>query len=90
MSVRINYHLCKGCKSCYNHCPGDVIGWDRERAIPFIAYPNECWHCGVCKLECQENAIEHMLPPQCPSELNRRFISLPVGTVLKRDKIGMI
>jgi len=90
MAVKINYHLCKGCKSCYDNCPGDVIGWDHERLIPYIAYQNECWHCGVCKLECKENAIDHTIPLTCLTEANKRFLSIPIGTVLKRDNIGMI
>ncbi|MBW1998947.1 MAG: ferredoxin family protein [Deltaproteobacteria bacterium] len=90
MPMRIDYHRCKGCKSCYSNCPGDVIGWDKERMIPYLAYPNECWHCGVCRMECPENAIELTLPPQCLSETNRRFLSLPAGTVLRRENIGMV
>jgi adenylylsulfate reductase subunit B len=76
MPVKINYHLCKGCKACYTECPADVIGWDDEKAIPYIAYPDECWHCGVCKLECPEEAMIHTLPPQCWIDINKRFISM--------------
>ncbi len=75
MPVMINYHLCKGCKSCYNECPCDVIAWNEQTDMPYIAYPEECWHCGICKLECSVNAIEHTLPPQCWLDINKRFIS---------------
>ena len=76
MPVKINYHRCNGCKACYNHCPADLFGWDEERDIPYIAYPDECWHCGICKMECPvEKAIELTLPPQCWLEINKRFIS---------------
>lgn len=75
MSIKIDYHLCKGCKSCYTECPADLFGWDEEREIPYIAYPDECWHCGVCKLECPENAIHLTLPPECWLEINKRFIA---------------
>ncbi len=90
MPLNINYHACKGCKSCYTHCPGDIIGWDSERLIPYIAYPNECWHCGVCRMECKENAIIHTFPPQCLSEVNTRFLTVPAGTKLSRENIGGI
>jgi len=90
MAVHIDYKACKGCKSCYNHCPGDIIGWDRERLIPYIAYLHECWHCGVCKMECEEEAIYHTFPPQCLSEVNKRFLTVPAGTKLSRENIGGI
>jgi adenylylsulfate reductase subunit B len=75
MPVRINYHLCKGCKSCYNECPADVFGWDMDKGMPYLAYPDECWHCGICKLECPANALEHILPPRCWIDINKRFIA---------------
>lgn len=54
---RINYRFCKGCGACYDNCPLDVFGWDDERGQPTVAYPDECWHCGICELECAERAI---------------------------------
>jgi NAD-dependent dihydropyrimidine dehydrogenase PreA subunit len=90
MAVRIDYKACKGCKSCYNHCPGDILGWDDEKSIPYIAYPRECWHCGICQMECKENAICHTFPPQCLSEVNKRFLAVPAGTILSREKVGGI
>jgi adenylylsulfate reductase subunit B len=79
MSMIINYHLCKGCKSCYDECPADVIGWDREKEVPYVAYPDECWHCGICKLECREKAIRFIMPPQCMIDINKRFIASMFG-----------
>ena len=75
MPVHINYHLCEGCKSCYTHCPADVIGWDEEREIPYITYQEECSHCGVCKMECSRNAIELTLPLAGWIDMHKRFIS---------------
>jgi NAD-dependent dihydropyrimidine dehydrogenase PreA subunit len=80
MPVKINYHLCRGCKACYRECPADVYGWDKERDIPYTAYPDECWHCGICRMECPENAIDLTLPPQCLLDLNVRFLSELGGT----------
>lgn len=90
MSFRINYRNCTSCRLCYDHCPADVITWDRENSIPYMKYTQECWHCGVCWMECQDNAIIPVLPPQCLSERNPRFLSLPVGLELREDNIGMI
>ena len=64
MPVKINYRKCKACKTCYNDCPGDVIGWDEDNNIPFVAYKDECWYCGNCDIHCPEQAIEVSIPPK--------------------------
>lgn len=75
MSVRIIYENCSSCRACYDQCPADVIGWDKEKKIPYVAYPDECNHCGVCWMECKFDAIKHVLPPLSWLEINRRYIS---------------
>lgn len=75
MSVRIIYKNCTNCKSCYNECPADVFGWDKQKNIPYIAYPDECNHCGICAAECKFNAINLTLPPGAWSDLNKRYFS---------------
>jgi adenylylsulfate reductase, subunit B len=30
--------------------------------IPAITYPEECWHCNACVLECPENAVRLRIP----------------------------
>jgi len=59
---RIDYRYCKGCKGCYNECPSDVFGWDDEKGLPTLNYPEECYYCGTCEIECLEQAINLMLP----------------------------
>lgn len=54
---KIDYRFCNGCGMCYDNCPQDVYGWDKERGQPSINYPGECWHCGICELDCPELAI---------------------------------
>lgn len=75
MPVRIDYHACKGCKSCYTQCPADVLGWDKDGDIPYVAYPEECSHCGICKMECPEDAINLTLPLEGWLDIHKRFIS---------------
>jgi adenylylsulfate reductase subunit B len=75
MPVRIDYHACIGCKACYTHCPADMYGWDDEKEIPYAAYPDECWHCGICKLECPKDAIRISMPIMTWLDINKRFIS---------------
>jgi NAD-dependent dihydropyrimidine dehydrogenase PreA subunit len=80
MPVRIDYHKCVGCKACYRECPSDCYTWDEEKDIPVVTYPKECWHCGICEFECPAGAIDVSLPPQCWTEINKRFIA-PLGKI---------
>lgn len=43
---------CIGCVICVNMCPGDVLAMDDEKNVAYVAYPEECWYCGVCRIEC--------------------------------------
>jgi len=45
-------------------CPQDVYGWDKDRDQPSISYPGECWHCGICEIDCPEKAIDVQLALQ--------------------------
>jgi NAD-dependent dihydropyrimidine dehydrogenase PreA subunit len=54
--------LCSGCATCEDSCPLDVIYMDDEEGKSFIKYPEECWHCGSCRQECPEGAIEIRFP----------------------------
>ena len=59
---RIDYQLCKGCRECYEVCPQDVFGWDKEKQIPTISYRAECSVCCACEVSCPEIAIDVLLP----------------------------
>ena len=60
--IEINLRFCKGCKRCYDICPMDIYEWDKAESLPVIAYPDECWHCGICERECPEVAIDIKTP----------------------------
>jgi len=62
MTVKIDYHTCNGCGQCYRECPMDVIGWDEEKDMPLVAYPDECAYCGICEIECPKKAIDITYP----------------------------
>ena len=62
MPIKIDYKKCNACKICYDECPGDVIGWDEEKDIPFVKYIDECWYCGNCEIHCPRHAIDIQLP----------------------------
>ena len=43
----IDKDLCNCCGICYNICPQDVFIFDKkQKQVPAIAYPQECWYCG--------------------------------------------
>jgi len=62
MAAKIEYKACIGCKICYDICPQDVIAWNEEINMPVVAYEEECWHCGICWMECPKRAIDIIYP----------------------------
>jgi len=75
MPMIFNYELCDGCRTCESICPGDVI-YIRPRTElkpnnlgripkkePYLKYPEECWHCGACRQDCEQQAISVQFPP---------------------------
>jgi len=59
---RIDERFCDGCGECYDMCPMDVFGWDKERNMPTIDYPGECSICCFCEIVCPGVAIDVLLP----------------------------
>lgn len=54
---------CNGCGTCVDICPTDVFGLTKTKTIPAITYPEECWHCNACVLDCpKEGAIRLRMP----------------------------
>lgn len=51
-----------GIFTCAAVCPGDVIHIDREHNLPIVLYPDECCHCGNCRMSCVVDAIRIVLP----------------------------
>ena len=56
--LKVDFNKCNGCKICYNECPMDVFAWDEEKKKPVVAYPDECWYCGACEIDCPVKAID--------------------------------
>lgn len=48
---------CIGCETCVDTCPTDVIQFDKENKRAFIAYPEDCQICHLCRLYCPVDAI---------------------------------
>jgi NAD-dependent dihydropyrimidine dehydrogenase PreA subunit len=60
----IDLERCAGCGICDAHCPLDVIFFDPEKGKPEVRYPDECWHCGSCRLDCPEKAVSIRFGPE--------------------------
>jgi ferredoxin len=55
MPAVIEAAKCNGCELCDLYCPLDVI--HMEEGIAIMRYPDECWHCGACRLVCAKDAV---------------------------------
>lgn len=54
---------CKACGRCVDICSEDVFYGSKKKEIPVVRYPEECWHCHACVLECPvEGAIRIRVP----------------------------
>jgi adenylylsulfate reductase subunit B len=51
---------CITCYKCVEICPGDILRGGEE--IPKVVYPDECWHCGACVMDCPTQAVKLNLP----------------------------
>ena len=58
----INKEKCNACGICADICPTDVFQIANKKEIPDIKYPDECWHCNACVLDCKEEAIKLRIP----------------------------
>ena len=56
--IRFDNGKCIGCGRCMEACQVDVfIPAEEKGAHPVVSYPDECWYCGVCVMECPTGAI---------------------------------
>lgn len=54
---------CTACGVCVNNCPQDVFWGSEKGKTPQVSYPEECWHCNACVLDCLvEDAIRLRIP----------------------------
>ena len=56
--------ICNGCNLCVEICRSDVLMPNpEEKKSPIVLYPDECWYCGTCVLECNQTGAITMLHP---------------------------
>lgn len=63
-AIDFDPEICTGCNLCVNICRSDVLMPNPERRKPpIVLYPDECWYCGTCVLECNHPGAITMLHP---------------------------
>ena len=58
----IDKNKCIGCNTCASICGMDVFGPVVPGEKPQVRYPEECWHCRACAIDCLVGAIELRYP----------------------------
>lgn len=58
----IDKQKCKKCGICVDICAQDVFYGSGEGDIPIVGYPEECWHCSACVIDCPAEAIRLRIP----------------------------
>lgn len=60
----INTEKCIKCGLCAQICCMDVYGPVEQGTVPSVMWPDECWHCRACVMDCPAGAItmEYPLP----------------------------
>jgi adenylylsulfate reductase subunit B len=53
---------CKPCGICASICPTDVFNRTDPKQVPGVKYPEECWHCNSCVLDCPQEAVQLRIP----------------------------
>lgn len=61
----IDQALCVKCGLCAQICPLDVIKVEKHEQKGkqiVVKYPDECWHCRACAIDCPKQAIKLRYP----------------------------
>lgn len=58
----IHEDKCRKCLRCVEACQSDVFFGSVAGSVPQVKYPDECWHCNACVMECPAGAVEIRLP----------------------------
>ena len=51
---------CISCGSCVESCPGHILEMGGDG--PFVAWPEQCWHCGCCRIACSTGSVSYRFP----------------------------
>ena len=54
---------CTGCGTCADICNSHILLHRPEVSpLPEVRFPDECWHCNSCVLDCPAGAIALRVP----------------------------
>ena len=56
----VDTELCIVCGKCVDICPLDVMKMNDDKIV--VMYPDECWHCRACVMDCPREAIRMRYP----------------------------
>lgn len=63
MPVVFDMNTCNGCRLCVIVCPGDVLAMNAiDKKKPEVVYPEECFYCGACLVDCKKDSITYRIP----------------------------
>lgn len=78
-AIDFDQEVCNGCNRCVAICRSDLLMPNPEKGKPpIVLYPDECWHCGVCVLECGRPGAIALVHP----------LNQSVSVAWKRASIG--
>lgn len=60
MPPLIDKNSCVTCGICVEICPLDVLKQENNHIL--VKYPEECWHCRACIMDCPNNALTMRYP----------------------------
>lgn len=59
----INREKCIGCGTCADICNSHILRHKSQTdPVPHVKFPEECWHCNSCVLDCPVGAITLRTP----------------------------
>ena len=59
----IDRSKCVGCGTCADICNSNIFVFDRSvDKVPQVKFPEECWHCDSCVIDCPKGAISLRIP----------------------------
>lgn len=59
----IDPEKCIRCGTCADICNSHILYFNvKTKAVPEVRYPEECWHCDSCVLDCPADAIRLRIP----------------------------
>ncbi|WP_298067319.1 ferredoxin family protein [uncultured Mailhella sp.] len=59
----IDRNKCVGCGTCVDICNSNIFVFDRSvDTVPRVKFPDECWHCDSCVIDCPKGAVTLRIP----------------------------